>query len=460
MSRRMDVRKSLRAALLPYTALFLVSCGLTLGQTQAPPKKPATAPTVAVPAAPQSTHYPILLLAFGPENSWSLRIGQKGPERMDRAGYPPIPLDPGEVAREGTTDAWTYRAKDSATGAEVSIRLTREACSDAGATTKYTFKAVVAHGQVGTLEGCARIAAELFPKINNQAADDDEDAKPKPPPPTVTNFKPPVAIAYINPAGKVVFGHGAARKIAAPEGSELCVSHDGRKLLYTRSDSARGPERSIMLYDFVTGKSTELQHGLVRQAFWSPDDSQIAFLQSEGGKWKVWVFPFGSPERAAEFSATAVVTLDGWTDGRTVLASDLENLYWIGEDGQTQQTLPLKAVYGNFEITSSDAIRVHPANQDLLLVSAGYQNPSETSAAPKDAMGLQGRCFLFEIRSKRRMVLTPPDQSARAAEWSRDGLQVFYTRAISVTSLTTWRMFWDGADAKRYVDGHDLVIGE
>jgi uncharacterized membrane protein len=459
MSRRMDVRKFPRAPLLLAAALFLVSSCSSLGQTP-PPKKPVAPQTVAAPAAPQSTHYPILLLAFGPENSWSLRIGQKGPERLDRAGYPPIPLDPADVSREGTTDAWTYRAKDSATGADVSVHLTRESCNDTTATMKYTFRAEVNHAQIGTLSGCARVAAELFPKINNQTTDDDDEAKNKPAPPTITNFKPPIAIAYVNSAGKVVFGHGATRKIAAPGGSELAVSHDGRKLLYTRSDSTTSPERTIMLYDFVSGKLTELQHGLVRQAFWSPDDSRIAFLKSEGEKWQVWTFPFGAPEKAAALSATSVNSLDGWTNAHTILACDLEKLYWIGEDGQTQQTLPLKEVYGNFEITSSDTIRVHPANQDLLLVSAEYQNPNETSAAPRDPVGLQGRCFLYEVRSKRRIILTPPDQWARAAEWSRDGLQIFYTRAISVVSFVTLRVFWDGTDVRRYVDGRDLVIGQ
>src|SRR5258708_699955 len=59
-------------------------------QTKKPPASP-TAPTApAAPNAPQSKHYPILLLASGNNPAWSLRIGQKGPERLDRPGYPPI----------------------------------------------------------------------------------------------------------------------------------------------------------------------------------------------------------------------------------------------------------------------------------------------------------------------------------------------------------------------------------
>jgi len=55
------------------------------------------------------------------------------------------------------------------------------------------------------------------------------------------------------------------------------LSHDGKKLLYTRSDSKSSPDRTIVLYDFDSGKSLDLVQGLVRQAFWSPDDGRVAF---------------------------------------------------------------------------------------------------------------------------------------------------------------------------------------
>ena len=460
---------SLRAPfLLLSNALWLALFPFpSAAQTQPVPqtKKPAGQAPAAAPAAPISTHYPILLLAVGNEPSWSLRIGLKGPERLDRAGYPPIPLDPAEVAREGTTDTWTYHAKDSATGADVAVHLTREACSQAasGATPtpaappeKYSFRASVEHAQIGTLKGCARIATELFPKINNQPTDDD-DAKNKPPPPTITNFKPPVAVGFLDAAGKVIFSRNGVKKIAAHEGSELSVSHDGRKLLFTRSDSKTGPERTIVLYDFVTGRSTELQHGLVRQAFWSPDDSRIAFLKIDGQKWEVWTFPVDAPEKAAIFSSDSVNSLHGWVDARTVLASDMENIYWMSVDGKI--ALPLKPIYGDtFQIMSSDTIRIHPTNPDLLLVSADYG--AAPAGAPKDAMDLAAGFFLYEVRSKRRVVLSPPEQWARGAEWSRDGLQIFYTRRLTATSFTTFRIFWDATGVKRYADGSDLVVGQ
>src|SRR5712664_2715223 len=115
-----------KRTLLAAPLLLVGLPALSSGQTPPPPKK-----LPAGPPAPQSTHYPIFILAFGNDPNWSLRIGQKGPERLDRTGYPPIPLEPAEVTHEAAADSWTYHAKDSATGAAVAVHLTREACNDA-----------------------------------------------------------------------------------------------------------------------------------------------------------------------------------------------------------------------------------------------------------------------------------------------------------------------------------------
>jgi len=452
--------------LLAASVLLAGLPALSLGQDSPPAKK-----LPAGPAAPQSTHYPILLLAFGNDPNWSLRIGLKGPERMDRQGYPPIPLEPAEVTHEAGADAWTYHAKDSATGAIVVVHLTREACTDATndtltpappASGKYSFRATVDHAQIGSLKGCARIAAELFPKINNQPDDEDDDAKKKPPAPTITNFNPPVAVAYLNSAGSVVLSRGKTKKIAAPAGAELALSHDGKKLLYTRSDSKSSPpEHTIVLYDFDSGKSLDLVHGLVRQAFWSPDDGRIAFLKALDSSWQVWSFPATMPEAAALFSPQSVISLHGWVDSHTVLATDMQDAYWLSEDNQQQQqqSVALKDIYGAaFQIMSSDTIRVNPVNSDLLLISAAYL--SAPAGASVGSAGSAAGFFLYEMRSKRRVTLCPPEQPGRAAEWSRDGLQIFFSGSDSSHRPAIYRIFWDATGLQRSLTGSNYVVGQ
>jgi hypothetical protein len=454
-------------------------------QTQSSQQSPPAKKPAAGPAAPQSTHYPILLLVQGPtqENgqTWSVRIGLRGPERLDRTGYPPVPLEPADVVREGSTDAWTYHAKDSQTGVAVSVRIAREPCSDPATTTKLPFSASVEHAQIGSAQGCARVATELFPKINNQPTDDDDDAKDKPAPPTITHFKPPVYVAYVSAAGKLIAKRGTvARAVPAKGGYQPALSYDGKRLLYTtdqKSDDKSG-ERTISLYDWATGKSTELLRGSVQQPLWSPDDMRFAFLKFDGSKWQVWTMPSDAPEKAELLYPSEVISLQGWADAHTLLVDDLQTLSWIGEDGTVKQTLSSADLYGKdqFSLSSANTVRIHPLNPDLLLVSAELLPPpaaaaSKNAAAPnkeagkdaaKDAAMQPGQAFfLYEIQSKRRVLLSPSNLTCSFAEWSRDGLQIFFTcREPSSTAMTIYKMFWDGTSQLKVQDGYGLVIGQ
>lgn len=455
--------------------LSLSVCGHCLAQdpAQQPAQKPAAKPPApaaqpAVAGPQQTKHYPILVVAHGNQPFWSLRLGMKGPERLDRAGYPPIVLEPSDVVRDESGSFWTYHAKDVATGALLSVKLIREPCSDSMADTTYTFKVVIDHTQIGTLNGCGQSAPDKFPEFRKKnqldptenAAVDDKDKDKKGVLDPITNFKPPVAVAYLDAGGRIVLSRGEIRKIVGPSGLELSLSHDGKKLLYTRSNSTNGTERAIVFYDAETGHLKDLASGNVHQAFWSPDDSSIAFLKFDGQQWHVWTLPIAEPEKAAELSPLDVTALHGRVSPSMVLATNAENAYWTGEDGKAQQTVPLREIYGDaFQIMSSDTIRVNPVNSDLLLVSAYYTNAP--TGAPVDAMGLASTFFLYEVRSKRRVILGPPDAFAKAAEWSRDGLQIFFTRGVPGKGpLVTNRIFWDGSGLKRGESGSNLVVGK
>ena len=459
-----------------------------LAQSQQTPSQAPTPPTPQAsqakkpptpapgPPAPQSTHYPILLLVQAPTqdngNTWSLRIGLRGPERLDRTNYPPIPLEPAEVTREGGTDAWTYHAKDSQTGAAVSVHLTREPCSDPTSTAKFAFTATVEHAQIGSAQGCARVATELFPKINNQPTDEDDDAKDKPAPPTVTHFKAPIAVAYLGVSDKLIMKRGSvARAVPAKGGYQLDLSHDGKRLLYTTDEKA--DERTISLYDWTTGKSSVLATGPLQQPFWSLDDTRIAFRKFDGAKWQLWVMPWDAPEKAALVYPGEVTSLEGWTDEHTLLVDDLQNLSWVGDDGTVKQTVSAADLYGKdqFRASSANTVRIHPLNPDLLLVSAEMlpsagANPKNSTGAAKGAGKESGAqpgmaFFLYEVESKRRVLLSPPNLNCSFAEWSRDGLQIYFTgREPTGSSMTIYKMFWDGTSQLKVQDGHGLVIGQ
>jgi uncharacterized membrane protein len=415
-------------------------------------KKPA-----ASPPAPQSKHYPILLIASGNEPFWSVRIGMKGAERLERVGYPPITLEPGEIRPDDSGTSWIYQAKDTGTGADVAVRLSREACSDGMSDNKYSFKAAVTHAQIGDFKGCAKIAAEQFPEFKQKNLDDDDPEKKKVVPPAITGFKPPVAVAFIDGTGKVVVARGEVAKIAAAKGYQPALSHDGKRLLFTREE--QGTERTIVLFDVATGKSTDLVRGMVQEAFWSPDDANIAFLKFTGQAWQVWTMPSGSPEKAAQLATTGVVGLHGWQDIHTVLASDASRMYFLKMESPPT-SLELREIYGEaFPVASADTIRANPVNPDLLLVTAAVAHPA--SGMPTDAhTGMGSAAFIYELKSKRRVLVTPPSTFATSAEWSRDGIQIFFTIREGAKGSSVCRIFWDGSGLKRQRIGSSLVVGQ
>src|SRR5260370_12922195 len=110
--------------------------------------------------------------------------------------------------------------------------------------------------------------------------------------------------------------------------------------------------------------------------------------------------------------------LQGWVDAHTLLASDLQNAYWIADDGRPLQTVALKDLYTQlFQIGDSDTIRVNPGNPELLLVSASYTTAPK--GAPADSNRLSRALFLYTLRTTRRVVLTPQQHPPHTEQYSR-----------------------------------------
>lgn len=432
-------------------------------QTPAPAKPTPAAGTAtaapkpqAGPPAPQSRHFPILLIATGTSPNWSARIGMKGLELLDREGYPPINLVPGEVEQDAEPMTWTYHAKDADTGADVSAQLVRDTCTVGTSEVKYSFKVQVNHAQIGSLTGCARMEPDQFPEFKQKNLDDDDPDKKKPGPPPITNFKAPTSYAYVASTGKVVLRRSGVTHVVPASGEQLSVSHDGKRVLFTKTD---GGQRSIWLYDVTSGRAAEWLGGGAQSAFWSPDDTRIAFLKMAGGAWQVWTAAANNPQQGTEMYNGNVTSLDGWSDAHTIVASDANNFYWIGDTGNVASTVLAKDIYGDqFSRSTSDYVRVNPMNTDLLLVSAAISRPAAGTVTDAQT-GMGAGFFLYELRAKRRVLLSPPEILASEAEWSQDGVQIFFT-ARQKSGTVIDRIFWDGSEVKRYAAGSDLVAGE
>jgi len=216
-------------------------------------------------------------------------------------------------------DSWIYHAKDSATGAAVALHLTREACTDATndtlTTTPRSAGSTVFELRWITRDrldaGCARIAAELFPKINNQPV-----RKKK------RQEKPPARPSQISrlplPSPTRICRQRCFRPWHGKEGCGARRAPNWPSRTTVRNSSTRAriqdqPRRTIVLYDLDSGKSLDLLHGLVRQAFWSPDDGASSSSSFWIAPWQVWSFPAGHPESALPFHRSQLMLCtDGW----------------------------------------------------------------------------------------------------------------------------------------------------
>jgi len=136
-------------------------------------------------------------------------------------------------------------------------------------------------------------------------------------------------------------------------------------------------------------------------------------------------------------------------------------LYWIGDDGTVKQTIAKKDLCGSdpFAISPDQKFAPNPLNPDLLLVEATLTKPPASSRVASPSGPLKG-FFLYEIRSKRRALLSPANMNAWEPEWSRDGLQVLFTGQESGKSSAIYRIFWDGTGLQKYAPGSKLAVGQ
>jgi len=145
-------------------------------------------------------------------------------------------------------------------------------------------------------------------------------------------------MAYLNPAGSVVAQSRAVKKIIAPAGSELCLSHDGKKLLYTRTYSKTAPDRTIVLYDADSGNR--------RLGARSPSaklSGRSTIRASLFSERKISLGRFGPSRRpclkaAGRVFSTVCELLHGWLDNHTVPPATCKTAYWLSED-KPQQTV-------------------------------------------------------------------------------------------------------------------------
>jgi len=132
------------------------------------------------------------------------------------------------------------------------------------------------------------------------------------------------------------------------------------------------------------------------------------------------------------------------------------NAYWLSDE-TLPQAVSLKDISAPlFQIMSSDTIRVSPINSDLLLVSANYLSaPAGAPLTPR----VWRRVLPLRAAVEAPCQSLPPNQWGRAAEWSRDSLQVFFAGWIPRIAQAFIEFFGTATGLQRWLTGSDYVVG-
>ena len=88
--------------------------------------------------------------------------------------------------------------------------------------------------------------------------------------------------------------------------------------------------------------------------------------------------------------------------------------------------------------------------------AAGYLYACDRSF-PTEEQSILDAMLLYNVGS----LDDPQRQRLATVQWSRDGLQIFYTKGIpGKAPLSTWSIFWDASNPHRFNSGAALVIGK
>jgi Tol biopolymer transport system component len=251
-------------------------------------------------------------------------------------------------------------------------------------------------------------------------------------------------LAYVDARGHLVYQAAGARpRVVDHHGYEPSLRADGKRLAYTRQITDDGRPNTLMVFDAETGTSRELVTGYVGTPMWSPDGILLAY-QTHEEKSHVWIMDPARPKEAKQLSSQEMITLASWTpSGDAVVAYDMNTIYWIGLDGAVRKTLAGSDVYGkDLEWMSSNQIRVHPRNADLLLVSA-YTERKE----------LVPVIVIYDLKSGKRTSVLASTNWGQDAHWSPDGAWLYFAHGEGRTRRGIWRVHADGSGLERVTDG-------
>jgi dipeptidyl aminopeptidase/acylaminoacyl peptidase len=229
-------------------------------------------------------------------------------------------------------------------------------------------------------------------------------------------------IYYLPPGGK------EPRRLL--EGRYPALSPDGQKLAYGEVRDG-GWSLGLMVLDLAGARSTALiepGEELIAHPEWSPQGDRLAFLSLDQGQLSLDIIQADGTGRQKVFIAPLTAASPHspvWApDGRSLTFHDLHHLYQISLTGEITAKTPLEEITGKAaSLSSLDRFVRHPAAPQLMAFTMGVKGTEKFEDIFDDP---NSALFLYDLGTKERIRLTPPDMLALHPSWARDGQYLYF----------------------------------
>ncbi len=241
------------------------------------------------------------------------------------------------------------------------------------------------------------------------------------------------------------------KKIAKGSGPDL--SPDGTRIAFHTDDSnSKDVVRQIAVVEVASKKITIFKKGIpsdnCQHAVWSPDGAHILFSIWTDSDWHLaMINADGSGFRYVKKATPARNSFwsTGWaSDGKSIYAQDLTNLYQFGLDGTEIKKWSLQSLFPKGSMNSGSSIAVSPDGKTFLI----DVDMDEEEANMPDWDGPPPSLWMLDVDSRKATRLTPKGVLAWHGSWLNSKEILFTSQSAKEKEPTVYRMNLTEKDRK------------
>jgi len=232
-----------------------------------------------------------------------------------------------------------------------------------------------------------------------------------------------------------------AEQVIVKNGSDPCISPDGKKVAYT-TYSTKG-DRTIAVIDLNTKKKTILNTGSSNcyGPMWSPDGKLIAYnvFNTKTSKWFIAVIGVDNITPPKILTGKLEESyMPVWLAGsKTLSVQDMSSVYVFNLSGEIIKTYKMEDISKEFSATSSDRY-IFAGNK---LIFNSEVNAASDSEEPPTAI------YIYDIPGKKCLRITPKEYSPYSI--AIKGNQILFSAAKGKSKISNvYSIDMDGHNLK------------